>query len=130
LDNSSGQSSENLAGFHPDMLGRARGWDGGQNVRMVWENAAAFNTALCGRVRQLREAGGWTQEQMAEALGIPADRYRKYETRSPMPAYLIQRFASIVGRHIEFVLTGKDPARRKRGNPHAAGKATRMGVGT
>ncbi len=33
-----------------------------------------------------------------------------------MPAYLVQRFASIVGRDIEFVLTGKSKNRRKRGH--------------
>ena len=98
------------------MLGRARGWDGGQNVRMAWENEAAFNEALRGRIRDLREAGPWNQEQMAEALDIPADRYRKYETRSPMPPYLIQRFASIVGKDVEFILTGKATVRRKRSN--------------
>jgi len=99
-----------------DILGRARSPAGGQNVRMAWENEAAFNEALRGRIRELREAGPWNQEQMAEALGIPAERYRKYETRSPMPPYLIQRFASIVGKDAEFVLTGKAAIRRKRSN--------------
>lgn len=44
---------------------------------------------------------------MATALGVPPDRYRKYEYRSPLPHYLIERFVLIVGRDIEFVLTGK-----------------------
>jgi hypothetical protein len=49
---------------------------------------------------------------MATALGVPAERYRKYEYRSPLPHYLIERFALIVGRDIEFILTGKlTPAR-------------------
>lgn len=44
---------------------------------------------------------------MATALGVPAERYRKWEYRSPMPHYLFERFALIVGRDIEYVLTGK-----------------------
>lgn len=68
---------------------------------------AEFNEALCARVRSLRNERGWTAEQMATALGIPPDRYRKYEYRTPLPHYLVQRFALIVGRDVEFVLTGK-----------------------
>lgn len=81
---------------------------------------ALFNNAYCQRVRDLRDERGWTADQMATALGIPPDRYRKYETRSPMPAYLVERFALIVGRDVEFVLTGK----AKRLQAHIAG-ATR-----
>lgn len=74
---------------------------------------AEFNDALCARTRCLRKERGWTAEQMAIALGINVDRYRKYESRTPLPHYLVERFALIVGRDIEFVLTGKHPPRRK-----------------
>jgi transcriptional regulator with XRE-family HTH domain len=80
---------------------------------------ALFNNAYCQRVRDLRDERGWTADQMATALGIPPDRYRKYETRSPMPAYLVERFALIVGRDVEYVLTGK----AKRLPVHIAGAA-------
>lgn len=80
---------------------------------------ALFNNAYCQRVRDLRDERGWTADQMATALGIPPDRYRKYETRSPMPAYLVERFALIVGRDVEYVLTGK----AKRLPAHMAGAA-------
>jgi hypothetical protein len=53
----------------------------------------------------------WTAAQMATALGVPAERYRKYEYRSPLPHYLIERFALIVGRDVEYVLTGNRVAR-------------------
>lgn len=68
---------------------------------------AQFNDALCARVHRLRNDRGWTAAQMATALGVPPERYRKYEYRSPIPHYLIERFALIVGRDIEYVLTGK-----------------------
>ena len=75
---------------------------------MVIDNEEArFNDALCARVHRLRNERGWTAQQMATALGVPADRYRKYEYRSPLPHYLLERFALIVGRDIEYVLTGK-----------------------
>lgn len=71
-----------------------------------------FNEALCARVHRLRNERGWTSLQMATALGVPPDRYRKYEYRSPIPHYLIERFALIVGRDVEYILTGKvAPAR-------------------
>jgi transcriptional regulator with XRE-family HTH domain len=69
----------------------------------------AFNAALAQRVRSIREAKGWTAEEMAVALGVPAERYRKYEGRSPIPQYLVPRVALISGRSVEWVLTGKDP---------------------
>lgn len=76
--------------------------------RVVINNEESiFNDALCARVHRLRNERGWTAQQMATALGIPPERYRKYEYRSPLPHYLVERFALIVGRDIEYVLTGK-----------------------
>ena len=79
---------------------------------MVENREAMFNEALCARVHRLRNERGWTAEQMATALGVPPDRYRKYEYRSPLPHYLIEQFALICGRDVEFVLTGKVTAIR------------------
>ena len=68
---------------------------------------ALFNESLCARVHQLRNERGWTSAQMATALGVPPDRYRKYEYRSPLPAYLMERFSLIVGCDLDYLLTGK-----------------------
>jgi len=70
-----------------------------------------FNEALCARVKRWREEKGWTAQQMAIALGVPAERYRKYEVRSPMPQYLMPRFCLITGTDLENLLLGK-PRRR------------------
>jgi transcriptional regulator with XRE-family HTH domain len=70
-----------------------------------------FNNALCARVQTLRKERGWTAEQMATALGIPPDRYRKYETRSPLPAYLMERFATITDCELDYLLTGRSRVR-------------------
>lgn len=94
---------------------------------MAFDREAEFNDALCARVRKLRDERGWTQEQMATALGLPYDRYRKYEYRSPLPMYLVEQFASIVGRDVEYVVTGKSAARRR--GPPVASSAQRTGSG-
>lgn len=72
-----------------------------------------FNESLCARTHELRNERGYTSAQMATALGLPADRYRKYEYRSPLPAYLWERFALIVGCDLDYLLTGKTPKARK-----------------
>lgn len=69
------------------------------------------------RVQRLRKERDWSQQQMATAIGVPFERYKKYETRSPLPAYLVPRFAMIVDRSVAYILTGKDeyaPAQRMR----------------
>jgi transcriptional regulator with XRE-family HTH domain len=68
---------------------------------------ALFNEALCARTHELRNERGWTSLQMATALNVPPDRYRKYEYRSPLPAYLMERFALIVGCDLDYLLTGR-----------------------
>ncbi|MEX2739953.1 hypothetical protein AB3480_00640 [Rhizobium mongolense] len=50
---------------------------------------------------------------MADLLDIPADRYRKYENRSPMPVYLIAKFCRIVGCDLEHLILGKPRDRMK-----------------
>lgn len=79
----------------------------GSLLVMSFDSETAFNQAYCRRVKDLRRAKGWTQQQMATALGLPLDRYKKYEDRSPMPPYLVERFALVVGRSIAYVMTGK-----------------------
>lgn len=72
-----------------------------------------FNNALCERVKRFREETGMTAAQMAELLNVPADRYRKYETRSPLPHYLIAKFCQVVGWDLEHLLLGKPRERMK-----------------
>lgn len=87
-----------------------------ENWRMAidWLTEKEFNERLCARIARLREERGWTQAQMAAALIVPFERYKKYETRSPMPGYLIPRFAQHVDRDVAYILTGKvaEPGRR------------------
>lgn len=70
------------------------------------------------RVADLRRARGLTQQEMADALGIPVERYKKYERRSLLPPILIERFAAIVGRDVRFVVTGKADGSRRGPKPN------------
>lgn len=96
--------------------------DSPHHYGMAGNDELQFNEKLIARTHRLRNERGWTAEQMATALGIPAERYRKYEYRTPLPHYLLERFALQVGRDIEYLLLGKTSvariesveARRKR----------------
>lgn len=72
-----------------------------------------FNNQFCGRVKRFREETNMSAAEMAELLDIPAERYRKYESRSPLPAYLIAKFCRIVGCDLEHLLIGKSRERLK-----------------
>ena len=79
-----------------------------------------FNKALCSRIKTLRTTRtALTAEQMAKALGVEAEAYRKYEYRSPLPHYLLEPFAYIVGCDVEYLITGKSAKRRKASQPDA-----------
>ena len=79
---------------------------------MIENEEAAFNEQFIKRIHRLRNERGWTADQMAIALGVPPDRYRKYEYRTPLPHYLLERFALQVGRDIEYLLYGRTSVAR------------------
>jgi transcriptional regulator with XRE-family HTH domain len=60
-----------------------------------------FRALFCARIRALRRARHMTQAEMAQALGVGAEAYRAYETRSPLPHHLIEPFARITGIDID-----------------------------
>jgi transcriptional regulator with XRE-family HTH domain len=75
------------------------------------EAEATLARAYIQRVKELRVARGMTQQEMADALGISLDRYKKYENRSVLPPYLLDRFAAVVNKDITYVVTGRPPKR-------------------
>lgn len=98
-----------------DNVSKAAKSESGYKRTMMSDNEEAiFNEALCARVKRLRNSRGWTSQEMALALGIPAERYRKYESRSPLPAYLMERFCLITHTDFSFLLTGRDQSKRQR----------------
>lgn len=66
-----------------------------------------FQLAYQARLKAVRESKAWTAEQMATALDIPPERYRKYETRSILPVNLLEKLSLISGRDMEYLVTGK-----------------------
>lgn len=66
-----------------------------------------YRKAITARLKLLRESAGKSQPEMAEMLGVPLDRYRKYETRTPLPGYLVEAVSKITGYSVTFVVTGK-----------------------
>jgi len=84
---------------------RARPW---YNLSMIDPiTPEEFDALYIARVKALRQLRGMTAGQMSTLLGVPAERYRKYESRTPMPHALMEQFALITGVSVEFLLTGR-----------------------
>ena len=72
-----------------------------------------FRDAFCARVRAAREASGYTQKEMARLLGVSADNYVKYESRSHLPHHLIERFCLITKTDMRTLLAEPELLGRK-----------------
>jgi len=81
--------------------------------------SSEYNKGLLARTRELRERKNWTAEEMALALGVPAERYRKYETRTPIPHELIERLALVADSTVHYIITGTEPFGRHGANLRA-----------
>lgn len=82
-------------------------------ARVIAPTVRKYREELCARVREARDSIGWTQLQMADALQIELDTYRKYEKRTPLPHHLIERFALFVGRDVAYIVTGHNATRQR-----------------
>lgn len=71
------------------------------------ETEAQYKQAFTRRIAEARVALGWKQWQMAEALGMPQDKYKQYEGRSLLPHHLIRRFCLIARVNMEWLITGQ-----------------------
>lgn len=69
--------------------------------------------AIVSRVRDTRIASGYTQETMADTLGVEKAAYSKYESRSPLPVDLLYTFCELCGVTAEYILAGKQAKRSK-----------------
>ena len=73
------------------------------------ETEAQYKQEFMERVAEARIARGWKQWEMSEALGIPQDQYKQYETRGMMPHRYMWRFCQFARIDIQWLLTGKGP---------------------
>jgi transcriptional regulator with XRE-family HTH domain len=81
---------------------------------------AQWKSKFCRRTAELRDARGWTQQQMADALAIPLERYKKYETRTPLPHLLLVRFALIAGVELAEMFAIDHPTKRRQNSKRAS----------
>ncbi len=80
----------------------------GHNVQMAdSDTELQFKQEFTGRIKTARVSLGWKQWQMAEALGMPQDKYKQYEGRSLLPHHLIGRFCLVTHVDPEWLLTGR-----------------------
>ena len=68
---------------------------------------SAEKAAFIARTRAARVARFETQQQICTLLGLSQGTYKSYETRSPLPLWLIPRFCVACGVDIEWLLTGE-----------------------
>lgn len=83
-----------------------------QSLAMVEKRDARskFLADFLGRTVAARKQKFASTAEMAIALGWGADAqatYSKYETRTPLPTYLIEQFCKICGVRVEWLITGR-----------------------
>src|SRR4051794_32796311 len=70
-----------------------------------------------GRIRTAREDQGWTQDQLAEAVGVSRSAVAQWETgRAGQITTNLTRVASALGVGVEFLMYGRD--KRAPGQPY------------
>lgn len=70
--------------------------------------AARVKKAFSKRLRAIRIANGYTQEQFSRSLGINRDRYAKYELGiSEAPYYVLLRMCKLTDTSLDFLIGGK-----------------------
>ncbi len=64
------------------------------------------------RLKDLRRALDYTQEEMAHALGIRTARYSKYEVgRSEAPYEVLIKISRLTSVSIDYLVSGEEPRR-------------------
>lgn len=69
--------------------------------------ATKFKDDFLARTAAAREAVPFTQDEIAEVLGMSQPKYAKYEKRTPLPHYLIPRFCLACRIDHAWLFTGK-----------------------
>jgi ribosome-binding protein aMBF1 (putative translation factor) len=83
-------------------------------MKSASQTSSEFNAGFIARVRELREARGLSQQDAADSLQIPFERYRKYEQGTMMPHRLIQPFIFMVDGDLNYLMTGHKSSKLRR----------------
>lgn len=63
---------------------------------------------ICHRIKELRKSKGYTQEKMAELLGISTRGYQKYESLESVPRLeIVVKMAELYDVSLDYLLLGK-----------------------
>jgi transcriptional regulator with XRE-family HTH domain len=77
-----------------------------------------FKAMFLARTALAREKAGYTQESMAEALGMDQSKYSKYEIRTELPHHLVIPFCSLCNVTTAWLFTAvvevREPKPRRR----------------
>lgn len=69
--------------------------------------AIKVRAAFGKRLRAIRQANGYTQEEFSRALGIKRDRYAKYELGISEPPFIILgRIVKLTDKSLDFLILG------------------------
>ncbi len=103
-------------GSHEPLIGRTvlkfkrkRSRDGKEDLYHAQKmaKASAFRAEFIARTKEARERTGRNQTDMATILGIKQDRYKQYETRSPLPHEFIAAFCLATNVSEHWLFTGR-----------------------
>jgi DNA-binding transcriptional regulator YiaG len=67
-----------------------------------------YKEAFISRVKAARARHYKSVPKFAKLLGVPYETYKKYEGRSYLPHYLIERFCALTHVTITHLITGDD----------------------
>lgn len=81
------------------------------NLAMPDAATTAYYVDFRERLVRLRTTLGWTQEDMAKALGISLPNYQKYEIRSKFPLHALEQLARVTHRDLDYIVTGRSVTR-------------------
>lgn len=84
----------------------------GQTVQMGTDSSTDYLAGFLGRVRAARELRFQNTTEAGQALGMKQDTYKQYETRTPLPHALMQRFCLVTGVTLHWLITGEGPGPR------------------
>jgi DNA-binding XRE family transcriptional regulator len=74
-----------------------------------------YRKAFVQRVRAARTLASKEPAEMAKLLGVRKDTYHRYETRTLLPHYLLEKFCDLTGQELIWLVTG----RHQRPEPHS-----------
>ena len=78
---------------------------------------AQFTKQFILRTKQAREASGFDPAKIAGFLRIKKDTYNKYESRTPLPQYLIPPFCDLCKIDADWLFRVEEASRTVRKRP-------------